>query len=140
MLNLLAPQFVEERVESLLVDFRFQLRNYMSPPSVPQNIVIVEIDKKSLEKYGRWPWSRVRQAKLIDRIVKAKPSVLAIDIFYPERESGKADASLAKTLGKARGTIVMAAGFDTTAGKFLEELDNIMDRRPDFVTSYRYRS
>ena len=25
------------------------------------------------------------------------------------------------------------------AGKFLEELDNIMDRRPDFVTSYRYR-
>ncbi len=25
-------------------------------------------------------------------------------------------------------------------GKFLEELDNIQDRRPDFVTSYRYRS
>ncbi|MEK7383732.1 MAG: rod shape-determining protein [Elusimicrobiota bacterium] len=25
-------------------------------------------------------------------------------------------------------------------GKFLEELDNIIDRRPDFVTSYRYRS
>ena len=25
------------------------------------------------------------------------------------------------------------------AGKFLEELDNISDRRPDFVTSYRYR-
>jgi rod shape-determining protein MreB len=25
-------------------------------------------------------------------------------------------------------------------GKFLEELDNIQDRHPDFVTSYRYRS
>ncbi len=25
------------------------------------------------------------------------------------------------------------------AGRFLEELDNISDRRPDFVTSYRYR-
>ncbi|MDE2039713.1 MAG: rod shape-determining protein [Elusimicrobia bacterium] len=25
-------------------------------------------------------------------------------------------------------------------GKFLEELDRIMDRRPDFVTSYRYRN
>jgi rod shape-determining protein MreB len=25
-------------------------------------------------------------------------------------------------------------------GKFLEELDHIMDRRPDFVTSYRYRN
>ena len=68
-LNLLAPQFVEERVESLLTDFRFQLRNVMSPPAVPQDIVIVEVDEKSLEKYGRWPWSRVRQAKLIDQAV-----------------------------------------------------------------------
>lgn len=127
VLNLWAPQFVEERVESLLVDFRFQLRNLMSPPAVPRNIVIVEIDEKSLEKYGRWPWSRVRQAKLIDRIVKAKPSVLAVDIFYPERESRKADAALAKTLGKARGTIVLAAGFDTTAEKTIEPPDFLLD-------------
>jgi len=35
VLNLLSPQFVEERVESLLVDFRFQLRNLMAPPPVP---------------------------------------------------------------------------------------------------------
>ncbi|MEK6743387.1 MAG: adenylate/guanylate cyclase domain-containing protein [Nitrospirota bacterium] len=127
VLNLLAPQFVEERVESLLVDFRFQLRNLMAPPVVPQNIVIVEVDEKSLEKYGRWPWSRVRQAKLIERIAKAKPSVLAVDIFYPERESKKADAALAKTLGKGRGTIVMAAGFDVVPGKTVEAPDFLLD-------------
>ena len=127
VLNLWAPQFIEERVESLLVDFRFQLRNLMIPPAVPQNIVIVEIDEKSLEKYGRWPWSRVRQARLIDRIVKAKPSVLAVDIFYPERESKKADAALAKTLANARGTIVMAAGFDTTLAQAVEAPDFLLD-------------
>jgi len=127
VLNLLAPQFIEERVESLLVDFRFQLRNLMSPPAVPQNIVIIEVDEKSLEKYGRWPWSRVRQAKLIERIVQAGPKVLAVDIFYPERESKKADAALAKTLGKARGTIVLAAGFDVAAGKAVEPPDFLLD-------------
>jgi len=127
VLNLWAPQFVEERVESLLIDFRFQLRNLIAPPAVPQNIIIVEIDEKSLEKYGRWPWSRVRQAKLIDGIVRAKPSVLAIDIFYPERESRKADAALAKTLAKARGTIILAAGFDTTATTPVEPPDFLLD-------------
>jgi len=127
VLNLLSPQFVEERVESLLVDFRFQLRNLMASPPVPRNIIIVEIDEKSLEKYGRWPWSRVRQAKLIDRIVHAKPSVLAVDIFYPERESRKADAALARTLAKARGTIILAAGFDTTATTPIEPPDFLLD-------------
>jgi adenylate cyclase len=127
VLNLLAPQFIEERVESLLVDFRFQLRNLISPPPVPQNIVIVEVDEKSLEKYGRWPWSRVRQAKLIDRIVGAGPQALAVDIFYPERESTKADAVLAKTLANARGTIVLAAGFDTTAATSVEPPDFLLD-------------
>lgn len=127
VLNLVAPQFVEERVESLLVDFRFQLRNFMAPPVVPRNIVIVEVDEKSLERYGRWPWSRVRQAKLIERIVKAQPSVLAVDIFYPERESRKADAALAKTLGKARGTIVLAAGFDVVPEKAVEPPDFLLD-------------
>jgi len=127
VLNLMAPQFVEERVESLLVDFRFQLRNLMSPPAVPQNIVIVEVDEKSLEKYGRWPWSRVRQAKLIEQIMQAGPKVLAVDIFYPERESKKADAALAKTLGNARGTIVLAAGFDVEPGKAVEPPDFLLD-------------
>jgi adenylate cyclase len=126
-LNLAAPQFVEERVESLLVDFRFQLRNLMAPPPIPGNIAIVEIDEKSLEKYGRWPWSRVRQAKLIDRIVNAGPKVLAIDIFYPEQESKKADTVLAKTLAKARGTIVLAAGFDKGPGNVVEPPDFLLD-------------
>lgn len=127
VLNLLAPQFIEERVESLLVDFRFQLRNFMSPPTVPRNVVIVEVDEKSLEKYGRWPWSRILQAKLIDRIVSSGPKVLAVDIFYPERESKKADAVLAKTLAKARGTVVLAAGFDTTAETPVEPPDFLLD-------------
>ena len=112
LLNLWAPQFVEERIESLLIDFRFQLRNLLAPPPVPESIVIVEIDEKSLDKYGRWPWTRLLQAKLIDEIMKAQPRVLGVDIFYPERESNKADAALAKTLATHRGRIVLAAGFD----------------------------
>jgi len=69
----------------------------------------------------------VRQAKLIDRLVKAEPKVLAVDIFYPERESKKADAALARTLVKGRGTIVMAAGFDVVPGAALNLRSFLLD-------------
>jgi adenylate cyclase len=126
-LLILSPRFIEERVESLFLDFRFQIRNLFKPPPVPENIVIVEIDEKSLERYGRWPWSRVRQAKLIERIVNGKPAVLAVDIFYPERENRKADAALSRTLKKGKGRIVLAAGFDRTPEPAGEVPDYLLD-------------
>ncbi len=115
-LALWAPRSVEERVESLFLDLRFQLRNRLAPPPVPRDIVIVEIDERSLETYGRWPWSRTRQAGLIERIMEAGPKVLAVDIFYPEPESPRADNALARTLRRHQGRIVLAAGFDTAPG------------------------
>ncbi len=117
LLKLFSPQFIEERVESVLLDYRFQVRNLLRPPVAPEDIVIVEIDEKSLEKYGRWPWTRTLQARLIDSIMKGRPAVLGVDIFYPEHESRKADAALSKVLQKAKGRIVLAAGFDTSAEK-----------------------
>jgi adenylate cyclase len=110
------PRYAEERIESLFLDVRFQLRNLIAPPAVPEDIVIVEVDERSLETYGRWPWSRVRQAKLIDRIMQTGPKVLAVDIFYPERESKKADEAFVRVLQKHEGRIVLAAGFDTVQG------------------------
>jgi adenylate cyclase len=123
-LNLWAPRFVEERIESLFLDLRFQLRNVLAPPPVPRDIVIVEIDERSLETHGRWPWSRILQAQLIDRIMKAGPKVLAVDIFYPEVENEQADEVLAVTLEKHAGSIVLAAGFDTAPG---------MEEPPDYL-------
>jgi adenylate cyclase len=111
-----SPRFVDERIESLFLDLRFQLRNLLAPPPIPRDIVIVEVDERSLEIYGRWPWSRVRQAWLIDRIMLAEPKVLAVDIFYPEREGTLADSTFVRTLRKHEGRIVLAAGFDTVQG------------------------
>ncbi|HSQ77563.1 MAG TPA: adenylate/guanylate cyclase domain-containing protein, partial [Nitrospirota bacterium] len=111
-LHLWSPRFIEENVEGAFLDYRFKVRNLLKKPAVPENIVIVEIDEKSLDRYGRWPWNRALQARLIDKIMKGRPSVLSVDIFYPEHENKKADATLSKTLKKAKGRIVLAAGFD----------------------------
>jgi adenylate cyclase len=126
-LNLWQPRFVEERVESLFTDFRFHLRNVLKPPAVPDNIIIVEVDEKSLEAHGRWPWTRTLQAKLIDQIMQANPRVLAVDIFYPEPESEEADGAMAEVLARHPGKVVLAAGFDAAPGTAPEAPDFLLD-------------
>src|SRR5271169_2578010 len=45
-LLLISPQVINERVEAVLLDYRFEVRNLLNPPIVPPKIVIVEIDEK----------------------------------------------------------------------------------------------
>lgn len=48
--------------------------------------VIIDIDEKSLQQLGQWPWPRVIDAKLIDQINTMYPSAIGINILFPERD------------------------------------------------------
>ncbi|WP_120496033.1 CHASE2 domain-containing protein [Kiloniella sp. EL199] len=47
-------------------------------------IILVEIDEKSLKTQGQWPWQRNILANLADKILRQSPQALAIDIVFPE--------------------------------------------------------
>jgi len=53
--------------------------NHASP-----KIVIVDLDEKSLNRYGQWPWPRYRVARLLDNITAMKPSIISLDIVFAE--------------------------------------------------------
>ncbi|SLM31730.1 putative Metal dependent phosphohydrolase [Desulfamplus magnetovallimortis] len=46
--------------------------------------VIVDIDDKSLNEMGQWPWPRYLVAELLDIIGDAKPGSVGIDILFTE--------------------------------------------------------
>jgi adenylate cyclase len=48
--------------------------------------VIVDIDEKSLYQLGQWPWPRVIDAELIDKINKMSPVAIGINILFPEKD------------------------------------------------------
>lgn len=48
--------------------------------------VIVDIDDKSLTRFGQWPWPRHRTAKLLDIIGNAGASAVGIDILFAEED------------------------------------------------------
>jgi signal transduction histidine kinase len=52
----------------------------------PSYTVIIDIDEKSLQTLGQWPWPRVINAKLIDKINKMNPSALGVNILFPEKD------------------------------------------------------
>jgi adenylate cyclase len=71
------------RLDNTALDFQFKLRGERSPG---EEIVLVLVDEKSLKEEGRWPWSRRKQAQLLDAIRSGDPSVIGLDIIYAEPE------------------------------------------------------
>lgn len=124
LLTLWNPPWIEESAEALLLDYRFKLRNVISPPEIPEDIVIVAIDEASLSRFGRWPWSRSLQAELINRIAKEKPKAIGVDIFYSEPETSATDQALANALNNSDIAIVTALAFEVEQNKTSPSMDN----------------
>src|SRR4051812_43641708 len=45
-------------------------------------VTIVDIDEKSLAKYGQWPWPRTRIAELVTKLAQLGAVVTAFDIVF----------------------------------------------------------
>ncbi|MBW2296781.1 MAG: CHASE2 domain-containing protein [Deltaproteobacteria bacterium] len=58
-------------------------------PESPSNIVMVDIDDASIEKLGRWPWSRAMIANGIDRINAGEPKVIGLNLLLTEPETSE---------------------------------------------------
>ncbi|MBN2781853.1 MAG: adenylate/guanylate cyclase domain-containing protein [Campylobacterales bacterium] len=69
--------------EYKLQDYMFKLRG---PIKDSGNVVIVDIDEKSLNKLGQWPWSRDKVAKIIENLTLAEVAVIGLDIVFAEQD------------------------------------------------------
>jgi HD-GYP domain-containing protein (c-di-GMP phosphodiesterase class II) len=51
--------------------------------------VIIDIDEKSLAKYGQWPWPRYRVALLLEKLMELEPASIGLDtvLAEPDRTS-----------------------------------------------------
>lgn len=80
------------------------------PPSDPR-ILIVDIDETSLEKVGKWPWSRERMVDLIEVLLAHYGAKgVALDIVFDKPADPGGEARLA--LLAENGPLVLAQAFD----------------------------
>lgn len=78
----------------------------IQPVERNSSVVVVAIDDASLQKYGRWPWSRSTLARLVRAIAAQNPQVIGIDILLSERQSEAADGDLRDAL-QSSGNVVL---------------------------------
>src|ERR1700694_4850728 len=49
-------------------------------------VTIIDIDEKSLKKFGQWPWPRTRIADLIANLTRLGAVVIAFDVIFSESD------------------------------------------------------
>lgn len=64
------------------------------------DIVTVNIDDASLDKYGQWPLPRGEYAKIIEDLYKRNAGVVVFNVLMPNSDRMGQDAILAQTLNK----------------------------------------
>lgn len=101
---------------SLLIRFdnlHYDLGRYLTFKTAPADIVIVAIDEASLESIGRWPWSRIVHADLVNKLKQEQARVIGLDLIFsePDLNNPEADSVLAQAIEQA-GNVVLPVLFE----------------------------
>lgn len=72
-----------QRLDYVVYDLRMRLTER---PDVPEDnrIVIVDIDERSLQAEGQFPWNRIKVGQLVERLRDAGALVVGFDVTFPE--------------------------------------------------------
>jgi adenylate cyclase len=87
----------------------FDLIQKYDTPTLSKDIAIVEIDEKSIAKYGQWPWSRNTIADIVWRLREAGAGVIVLPILFSEADRLGGDTVLSNAL-KGNGVIIAQTG------------------------------
>ena len=105
------------RLDAMLGDMRMRADR----PELDTRIVIVDIDEKSLNQIGRFPWGRDVQARLV-RQLTAHYGVAAVgfDISFPEADTSSGYGVLAEL---ARGELAGVPGLRSQLERLKPQMD-----------------
>jgi len=87
---------ITERLNDLGYDVQLRTRVLTENSKVISPIAIIDIDDKSLQAIGRWPWTRGKMAELVDAMQKQGAAVIAFDIFFSEPQKNIVNEILEK--------------------------------------------
>ncbi len=109
-----------ERLDLVLYDSLLRLQ-YRTPS---EEVVIITIDEPSLQKLGRWPWSRQVHAELLDILTEIGVLAVAFDILFaePETDAPEADHLFAQAMARNGRVVLALAPGHGTAGRLISEI------------------
>lgn len=119
-----------ENMNKKFTDMFFHLRGEIEPS---KDIVIVDIDEKSLSQLGQWPWSRDKVATILTNLTKAEVGIIGLDIVFAEADR----SSPKKVLSKFGFVHKDAEDYDAILADVLANTPTIMGYIFDFEESMK---
>ena len=86
-LKILNPSFIKS-----VSYLSFDLYQKVFAEKKESEVVIIDIDEKSLGKFGQFPWNRLVFAKILDQLNKSNPKAIGFDIFFTEKDRQSPEA------------------------------------------------
>ncbi|PID41976.1 MAG: hypothetical protein CSB48_12615 [Proteobacteria bacterium] len=108
IVNLAMKHFrVFDRLDHMFYDLTLPLISH----TISDKVVVIAIDELSLDKLGRWPWSRKYHAQLLDRLSDSKTRAVGLDLLLsePQTDDPAADPALAKAIENNGRTVLVFA-------------------------------
>ncbi len=99
-----ALEFLEHR----LIELRFPF----AAIEPDQSILLVKIDRASLDEIGVWPWPRQLHALAVDRLSAAGAAGISFDVDFSAHSDEKADNAFARAIARSRAPVRLAAFTD----------------------------
>ncbi len=87
------------------LDVRMALRGARAPSG---QVLIVEIDERSIAALGRYPWARRVHGQLVERLASLGARAIGLDLLLSEPSQPEEDLALASAMAKA-GNVYLAA-------------------------------
>ena len=84
-----------QALDNQLRDYMFHYRGFVEPSN---ELVIIDIDEKSLKAIGQWPWKRKDFAQVLQKLTDAGAGVIGLDIVFAEYDNSN-PAKVLKELG-----------------------------------------
>ena len=91
----------------------FDLIQKYDEVTLSEDIVIVEIDEKSIEQNGQWPWKRSVLADVIWKLREAGAGIIVLPILFSEEDRMGGDMDLAQALVQ-NGIVIAQTGTTQT--------------------------
>jgi adenylate cyclase len=107
------------QLDNIIYDARMRLT---MPNTVDPRIVILDIDEKSLQQVGRWPWPRDVMARLIDKLFdKYGVALVGFDVVFAEADYSSGIRALDEL---AQNQLKQVPGFEQLYARMRPGLDN----------------
>ena len=79
---LFLPDYFQS-LDARVRDFYFRFRGV---EKTDKNIIIVDIDEKSIKELGQWPWQRDKIAKILQNLTLDGAGIIGLDIVFSEQD------------------------------------------------------